>query len=302
MNLLASIVVGTDFSPCSAVAIEQALRIGAKFRSKVFAVHVVDTVVVIEVERRTTAFQAAIREGLIRDAKAAWSKFASGIPGAADLGVSVEVNNRVAGLLQHAADVHAELIVLGAFGEHPPVVGLGTVASGCVRDAACDVLLVRDTKRGPFTSIVACVDFSDTSLRALEIAARLAVADDAKLHVLHVYQGPTNLFPFLSSVVDVMNDANAQIKAEATQRVAQMIDTALKNAGAECASLKPSVHINDAAGHGRGIVDFVTQHGADLIVLGTRGQTNLRDVLLGSTAERVLRSAPCSILAIKPPS
>lgn len=302
MNLLASIVVGTDFSPCSAVAIEQALRIGAKFRSKVFAVHVVDTVVVIEVERRTTAFQAAIREGLIRDAKAAWSKFASGIPGAADLGVSVEVNNRVAGLLQHAADVHAELIVLGAFGEHPPVVGLGTVASGCVRDAACDVLLVRDTKRGPFTSIVACVDFSDTSLRALEIAARLAVADDAKLRVLHVYQGPTNLFPFLSSVVDVMNDANAQIKAEATQRVAQMIDTALKNAGAECASLKPSVHINDAAGHGRGIVDFVTQHGADLIVLGTRGQTNLRDVLLGSTAERVLRSAPCSILAIKPPS
>ncbi len=279
----------------------QALRLGAKFRSKVFAVHVVDTVVVIEVERRATAFQAAIREGLARDAMAAWKTFAAGVPGAAELTVAIEVNNRVAGLLQHAADVDADLIVLGAFGDHPPAVGLGTVASGCVRGAPCDVLLVRDTKPGPFASIVACVDFSDTSLDALKIAARLAAADGAKLHVLHVYQGPANLFPFVSSVVEVMDKANAQIKAEATQRVAQMIDTALKNAGTECASLKPSVHVNDAAGHGRGIVDFVTQHGADLVVLGTRGQTNLRDVLLGSTAERVLRSAPCSILAVKPP-
>jgi nucleotide-binding universal stress UspA family protein len=40
--------------------------------------------------------------------------------------------------------------------------------------------------------------------------------------------------------------------------------------------------------------------GADLIVLGTRGHTNLRDVLLGSTAERALSESTCSILAVKP--
>jgi nucleotide-binding universal stress UspA family protein len=39
---------------------------------------------------------------------------------------------------------------------------------------------------------------------------------------------------------------------------------------------------------------------ADLIALGTRGRTNLRDVLLGSTAERVIRSAGRSVLAVRP--
>jgi nucleotide-binding universal stress UspA family protein len=53
-------------------------------------------------------------------------------------------------------------------------------------------------------------------------------------------------------------------------------------------------------GHGRGITEFVQQIGGDLAVLGTRGRTNLRDLLIGSTAERVLRDAACSILAVRP--
>jgi nucleotide-binding universal stress UspA family protein len=40
--------------------------------------------------------------------------------------------------------------------------------------------------------------------------------------------------------------------------------------------------------------------GADLTVLGTRGKTNLRDMLLGSAAERVLAESRCSVLAVKP--
>jgi nucleotide-binding universal stress UspA family protein len=40
--------------------------------------------------------------------------------------------------------------------------------------------------------------------------------------------------------------------------------------------------------------------GADLIAIGTRGRTNLRDVVLGSTAEKLLRDSPCAVWASKP--
>jgi hypothetical protein len=47
-------------------------------------------------------------------------------------------------------------------------------------------------------------------------------------------------------------------------------------------------------------VQYAQGVGADLIVLGTRGRTNLRDLLLGSTAEKVLRDSVCSVLAVHP--
>lgn len=46
------------------------------------------------------------------------------------------------------------------------------------------------------------------------------------------------------------------------------------------------------------IVEYTREIGADLIVLGTRGRTNLRYVMAGSTAERLLRELPCSVLAV----
>jgi nucleotide-binding universal stress UspA family protein len=47
-------------------------------------------------------------------------------------------------------------------------------------------------------------------------------------------------------------------------------------------------------------VKYATDSGADLVILGTRGKTNLRDVLLGSTAEHVVQDAQCSVLVTKP--
>ncbi len=56
----------------------------------------------------------------------------------------------------------------------------------------------------------------------------------------------------------------------------------------------------DFIGQSGGIIEFTRQVAADLVVLGTRGRTKLRDMLLGSTADRVVREAPCSILTVKP--
>ncbi len=48
------------------------------------------------------------------------------------------------------------------------------------------------------------------------------------------------------------------------------------------------------SGHGHGVAEFARQVRADLLVLGTKGRSNLGCVLLGSTVDRLLREIPCS--------
>jgi len=49
------------------------------------------------------------------------------------------------------------------------------------------------------------------------------------------------------------------------------------------------------------IVKHAEDIGADMIVMGTRGLTGLKHVLLGSVAERTIRTAPCPVLTVKTP-
>jgi nucleotide-binding universal stress UspA family protein len=57
----------------------------------------------------------------------------------------------------------------------------------------------------------------------------------------------------------------------------------------------------EAANHGHGIAEYARRVGADLVVLGTKGRSNLGYVLLGSTVERLLKEIPCSALVVRPP-
>jgi universal stress protein E len=274
---IASIVVGMDFSSCCAVALRQAIRLAQLFGARIHVVHVVDTNVVIEVGTSLSPMQEQIQDGLVRDAERAWQEFRKTVPGAAELPVAVPINNRIVGILRRVREVKADLMVLGTFGDRRPEVGMGTVATGCVRASMTDTLLVRDTQPGPFRTVVAAVDFSETSARALDRAALFAARDAAELHVLHVFQ-------------------QEQSRADVERRLTEF--------ARPVAALHPGLKLRTACqgkhGHRSGIVAYAGTVGADLIALGTRGQTNLRDILLGSTAEKVLAESRCSVLAVKP--
>ncbi len=64
----------------------------------------------------------------------------------------------------------------------------------------------------------------------------------------------------------------------------------------------PAIYsITRAKTHGHGIAECCRSVNADLVVLGTRGQTTLKYILLGSTVERLLKETPCSMLVVRPP-
>ena len=63
--------------------------------------------------------------------------------------------------------------------------------------------------------------------------------------------------------------------------------------------LKVETHFAKAGGEKAGVVEFIQSSGADLAVLATRGRTGLEAKPVATTAERVLREASCSVLALK---
>lgn len=296
MDRLGCIVVGIDFTACSAAAARQALRIAKWNRSRLHFVHVIDTVVVTEMESVLTAMQVNLREELVREARQEWETFAVGIPGAAEHPIEVTLNNRSYGILHAAKQSGADLIILGAYGTRAPDVGLGTIATSCVRDASRSVLLVREGQEGPYKNIVACVDFSPTSLRALGEAARVAAQDGAALHVISVLADTAHAFPYFTRSASA-REAITRIERRTLLDRLHSFALPLKE---EMKFLKPSYEVVESRNHASGILDFAGRTKADLVVLGTRGQTSLARLLLGTTAERVLRQSPCSVLAVKP--
>lgn len=82
------------------------------------------------------------------------------------------------------------------------------------------------------------------------------------------------------------------LQSEATARV----ERAAKELAAEGIAA-PGIALSDPAS--AAIVAQAASLPADLIVMGTRGLTGLKHVVLGSVAERVVRTAPCSVLTVK---
>lgn len=296
MDKFKSIVVGLDFSECSAVAMKQAMRVAKASGAQLHPIHVLDTHVVTELESAINEFQHGLRDQLRDDARSRYAEFAKNIPGAEKLELDVEVDALIRGLLRTAARHKPDLFVIGAYGRRKADVGMGTVATGCVRKSMAPVLVVRDTQTGPFKNIIACVDFSDTSQRALEAAAQFAKCDGSDLHLLHLFDAPWNDFHYRSPTPEAKPDFKRQYRGT--------LEAHLKNFGKEALAGIPSdkvhFHLIDEPSHREGIVEFVRKLEGDLVVVGTRGKSNLRDVLLGSTAEKVLGRSPCSVLAVKP--
>jgi nucleotide-binding universal stress UspA family protein len=145
---------------------------------------------------------------------------------------------------------------------------------------------------GEIRTILVAVDFSAHSDTAVEKAIDLAKKLGAQLHVVHAFQLPiTIVSPYEVAIPDPYLEETRNVARQKLREVVERI----RNAG-----LSAEGHLGEVPA-AQTIASVAEKVGADLIVMGTRGLTGLRHVLLGSVAERTLRLAPCSVLAVKRP-
>lgn len=143
-----------------------------------------------------------------------------------------------------------------------------------------------------FKRILVPMDFSAPSDAALDYARSVATRFDASLHLLHVAEDPYRALYTAEVFVPEVEGLRDEILDDATGRLKDRLRASDVN------ELHATVDV--AMGTPAGcIVEYAGAHEIDLIVMGTHGRGGMSHLLMGSVAERVVRTAPCPVMTIR---
>jgi nucleotide-binding universal stress UspA family protein len=204
-------------------------------------------------------------------------------------------------ILARAGAIPSDLIVMGTHGRSGfDRLVLGSVTEKVIHKAACPVLTVpppmADVVPLPavlFTRILCAIDFSDTSLRALEYALSLAEDRDAHLTLMHVVEvAPA---PQSDAACDLESRSLGAYVAAAAQARAEQLERIVPDSVRDYCVVERTLAIGKAH---REILRVAGEQASDLIVLGAHG-IGVAQLLFGSTAHQIVRRARCPVLTIR---
>ncbi|MFJ4256057.1 MULTISPECIES: universal stress protein [Pseudomonas] len=184
-------------------------------------------------------------------------------------------------------DKHSSLLVCGARGQSVARrLLLGSTVQKMLSRMPCPLLVVKPAPRDAYRTVLVPVDFSPVSLRAIELARR--IAPQAEIILLHVYEAP-----FESSV------RFAHIDHDTLTHYRNVIR---KDAVAQLAALSKAAGMPDArqivvhGDPGWRIAEQEQELECDLIVVGKQGTSALEELLVGSVTKHVLNESQCDVL------
>ena len=136
--------------------------------------------------------------------------------------------------------------------------------------------------------ILVPIDFDQPSEKALQYGTALAEAFGATVFVVHVTQAPMPAVApgYASALADECDEAQRSAHARLQRFLGNEHSTA-------CGFVRLGAPVAE-------IVHFAKEQGIDLIVMGTHGRGPIAHMLLGSSAEEVVRTAPCPVLTVRP--
>ena len=140
-------------------------------------------------------------------------------------------------------------------------------------------------------NILIATDFSEPSAKALAYGRDLARSYNATLHLLHVTEDILLRYaPEVGLVVpEMQRDLDRAARLE--------LDKLITEDDMRTLRVVPALEM--AGNPATAITDYARAHEIDLIVVGTHGRGVVKHLLMGSVAERVVRTAPCPVLAVR---
>ncbi len=295
MKALEQIVVGIDFSRPCINALREAVRMAQWTGAALTVVHVVDLAAL-----EAMGEQFDIKK--IDVPKRAGERLKDFVAQHLQLDIPVKLETAVGHPFEELVKVceshQADLLVMGAQGNSGKGWRTGVLATNCVRRAPVEVLLVRGFQDQRFKKLLVCVDFSDTAKLAIEQGLMIARQDRAEVEFLFVFQPINEMTGDLAAFVQIMPPVNNVDYRKTAEKDLEIFMQPFLEGYADLdfrMTVIESSRVSDA------IIARANDSGADLVVLGTRGRTGLKRLLfMGTTAERIVSDAPCSVLTVKP--
>lgn len=139
-------------------------------------------------------------------------------------------------------------------------------------------------------NILVATDFSDSAAVALAYGRDLARTFNARLHVIHIVENV--LMRYSPEVSFAVPELQRDFETSATRELAALVTDDDRRTLQAQTSVQSSTNIPFA------LIEYAKSHRIDLIVTGTHGRGAVKQFLMGSVAERVVRSAPCPVLTV----
>lgn len=294
MEPIRSLVVPVDFSNPSRAAVNHAIALAKLDGAAVHLVHGLKFPLLSS--PYDVSMPAAVWEGARRAAEERMETLRKEVEasGLASITTQISESTDPVDVIAQAVELHQpDLVVMGTHGyggfKHAC---LGSVAERTIRTLSCPVLAVKnaapDDPAPAIRRILVPVDFSSHSDQAAQLASGLATRLGASIDLVHSIDFSPESAGYLTP--DALDFAR-KMQTTAAERLEQIVQSIPDE-------VETVVHLH--RGKPASVIEAIAkQVGADLIVMGTHGHTGLSRLFIGSVAERTLRIAPCSVLAVK---
>jgi len=280
------ILAATDFSTRSNRALRQAGLLAQPGRAQLHIVHVVDDDQPEELVRLEK-----------REAERVLNEQAGSMPELSGVQAQLMVvtGDPFDGILKTAAEVNADLIVMGSHRKQLLLdIFVGTTIERVIRKGSFPVLMVNHEAQRKYENVVAAVDMSDASANAVRVALSTGLISDKGATLLHAFvavaQGK------LSVAGTDQHSIDSYIASERQRALDEVAAFLVAN---DLRRIRWTLRVEEG-GPGEVISRAVAQMHPDLLVMGTEGRSALRKLLIASVTDEALRSLNVDILAVPP--
>jgi len=293
MKPITAILAATDFSATAGHAEERAALLAAEHGAHLTLLHCLNGLTLERLHERLLQGYVSTEEQLKAHYRDTLHRLADDLADRWQIEVTplLAVGQPHREISRAAQKISADMVILGAMGEHPVrEFFLGATAERVIRETTAPVLVVRNKPNEPYRRVLVLLDLSVHSPAVAEIARHVAPA--AHLTLAHAFEVP---FEGKLNFAGVSREVIHHLRQQEHQHAQNELHALANSLKGERADLRVEHGMPEVV-----IPELLRETAADIVVAGKHGSSEIVDLFLGSMTKHLLLDAPCDVLVMPP--